>query len=214
MLAPQFWLWVVELINILEGVKHKWLLEFLLQIKCSDLFQVGINFEVTNLYCTRCASLVNGSACLNAFYIAKQIRKLSYSKWDQNPRSHHAHRAEVWRLATESASGIHTDHNGYWPTISLWITRNYTSTRAVPFLRRLVAGFRPLRPRFEPETSYVGFVVDKVSLGQVFSEYFGFPCQISFHQLLHTHHLSSGAGGIGQTVAAVPSRLSQPMRKK
>jgi hypothetical protein len=28
------------------------------------------------------------------------------------------------------------------------------------------------------------FVVDKVALGQVFSEYFGFPCQFSFHQLL------------------------------
>jgi hypothetical protein len=31
----------------------------------------------------------------------------------------------------------------------------------------------------------VGFVVDKVALGQVFSEYFGFPCQSSFHQLLY-----------------------------
>jgi hypothetical protein len=29
------------------------------------------------------------------------------------------------------------------------------------------------------------FVVDKVALGQDFSEYFGFPCQSSFHQLLH-----------------------------
>jgi hypothetical protein len=28
------------------------------------------------------------------------------------------------------------------------------------------------------------FLVDKVALGQVFSEYFGFPCQYSFHQLL------------------------------
>jgi hypothetical protein len=28
----------------------------------------------------------------------------------------------------------------------------------------------------------VGFVVDKVALGQVFSEYFGFPCQSSFHE--------------------------------
>jgi hypothetical protein len=45
----------------------------------------------------------------------------------------------------------------------------------------------------------VGFVVDKVALGQVFSEYFGFPCQFSFHRLLHNHpHLSSGAGTIGQ----------------
>jgi hypothetical protein len=32
----------------------------------------------------------------------------------------------------------------------------------------------------------VGFVVDKVASGQVFSEYFGFPCQNrSFHQLFH-----------------------------
>jgi hypothetical protein len=30
---------------------------------------------------------------------------------------------------------------------------------------------------------HVGFVVDKVALGQVFSEYFGFPCQSSFHQI-------------------------------
>jgi hypothetical protein len=28
----------------------------------------------------------------------------------------------------------------------------------------------------------VGFVVDKVALGQVFFEYFSFPCQSSFHQ--------------------------------
>jgi hypothetical protein len=34
-----------------------------------------------------------------------------------------------------------------------------------------------------------GFVVDKVASGQVFSKYFGFPCQNhSFHQLLHHHH--------------------------
>jgi hypothetical protein len=32
----------------------------------------------------------------------------------------------------------------------------------------------------------VGFVVDKVALGQVFSEYFGFSCQSSFHQIFST----------------------------
>jgi hypothetical protein len=37
-----------------------------------------------------------------------------------------------------------------------------------------------------------------VALGQVFYEYFGFPCQSSFHQLLHNHHRSSGAGTIGK----------------
>jgi hypothetical protein len=41
--------------------------------------------------------------------------------------------------------------------------------------------------------------VDRVALGQVLSEYFGFPCQSSFHQFLHNHHhLSPGAGTIGQ----------------
>jgi hypothetical protein len=30
----------------------------------------------------------------------------------------------------------------------------------------------------------VGFVVDEVALGQVFSEYFGFPYQFAFHRLL------------------------------
>jgi hypothetical protein len=35
----------------------------------------------------------------------------------------------------------------------------------------------------------MGFVVDKVALGRVFSYYFGFPHQFSFHRLLHIHHL-------------------------
>jgi hypothetical protein len=42
--------------------------------------------------------------------------------------------------------------------------------------------------RFEAGSSPVGFLVDEVALGRVFSEYFGFPCRSSFHQLLHNHH--------------------------
>jgi hypothetical protein len=53
---------------------------------------------------------------------------------------------------------------------------------------RLVAGFPPRRPGFEPGSGHVGFVADKLALEQVFSEYFGLPCQSSFHQLLHNHH--------------------------
>jgi hypothetical protein len=37
-------------------------------------------------------------------------------------------------------------------------------------------------------SGHVGFVVDKVALGQVLSEYFGFPCQASFPQILHLHN--------------------------
>jgi hypothetical protein len=54
----------------------------------------------------------------------------------------------------------------------------------------------------------MGFVVGEVALGQVFSEYFGFLCQVPFHRLLHTHHLLAGSGEIGQLVADVPSGLS------
>jgi hypothetical protein len=39
---------------------------------------------------------------------------------------------------------------------------------AVPWLRRLVAGLSPRRPEFDPGSVRVGFVVDKVTLEQVF----------------------------------------------
>jgi hypothetical protein len=61
-------------------------------------------------------------------------------------------------------------------------------------------------PEIYPRLGHMGFMVENMALGQVFTEYFGFPCQFSFHQLFHTYHLSSGAGTIGQIVADV--RLS------
>jgi hypothetical protein len=48
-------------------------------------------------------------------------------------------------------------------------------------VRRLVAGFPPRLPGFNLRSGHVGFVVDKVALEQASSEYFGFPCQFSFH---------------------------------
>jgi hypothetical protein len=77
---------------------------------------------------------------------------------------------------------------------------------AVPYIAQAV---RRRRPGFELRSGHMGFVVEKPALGQIFSEYFGFPCHFSFHRLLHIHHhLSSGAGTIGQLVSDVPSRLS------
>jgi hypothetical protein len=54
-------------------------------------------------------------------------------------------------------------------------------------MKRLVAGFPPWQPGFNPGSGQMGFVVHKVALGQVFSKYFGFPCH-SFHQILHPHN--------------------------
>jgi hypothetical protein len=86
---------------------------------------------------------------------------------------------------------------------------SYLARKGHAYLRQLVAGFPQRWPGFDPRSSNVGFVVNKVALGQVFSKYFDIPCQSSFHQLLHSHHhLSSGAGTIGQLVADVPSGFS------
>jgi hypothetical protein len=54
----------------------------------------------------------------------------------------------------------------------------------------------------------VGFLADKGAPGQVFSESFGIPRKFSFIKMIHTHHLSSGAGTIGQLLADVPSGLN------
>jgi hypothetical protein len=55
------------------------------------------------------------------------------------------------------------------------------------------------------------FVVDKVALGHVFSEYLGFPCQSSFHQLLQKSSSSIIWGLYNRPeVAAVPRDLVPP----
>jgi hypothetical protein len=50
-------------------------------------------------------------------------------------------------------------------------------------LRPLVASSPPRQPGFDPKSGHVEFV-DKMVLGQASSEYFRFPCQFSFHQML------------------------------
>jgi hypothetical protein len=45
---------------------------------------------------------------------------------------------------------------------------------------------------------HMKFVVEKLALRYIFSEYFGFPCQFSFYQMLRA---------AGQLVANVPSGL-------
>jgi hypothetical protein len=75
-----------------------------------------------------------------------------------------------------------------------------------PQFRQLIARFSPRRPWFEPRSGHVGFAVNKVALGQVFSEQFSFPYQFSFRRMFHTH-LSYEAGTIGQIEAPHPEKL-------
>jgi hypothetical protein len=65
------------------------------------------------------------------------------------------------------------------------------------WLRPLVAGFPLWWPGFNPRLDHVGSMLDKVTLGQVFSNCFGFPCQFSFHEMLHAV-VSSGAATADQ----------------
>jgi hypothetical protein len=71
--------------------------------------------------------------------------------------------------------------------------------------------------RVPAQAGHVGFVVNRVELGQVFSEYCGFLRQSSFHEMLH-NHLSSEFGTVEQIVADVPRGLSftppHPMKLK
>jgi hypothetical protein len=49
--------------------------------------------------------------------------------------------------------------------------------------------------RVRAQVGACGIFGGQVALGQVFSEYLGFTCQLSFHRLLRIHYLSFGAGG-------------------
>jgi hypothetical protein len=96
-------------------------------------------------------------------------------------------------------------------SLSLFFSFLIFFTQTVGLLGR---GISPSQGRylFKPGSSHVVFVVEEVALGQVFSEYFGFPCHSSFHQFLHNHHhLSIIWGWYNRpVVAAVPRDSVSP----
>jgi hypothetical protein len=53
-------------------------------------------------------------------------------------------------------------------------------------------------PSFKPRSGHVGLMVDKVAFRQIFSKYFGFPCQFSFHQIFNFSNLSYVTITMGQ----------------
>jgi hypothetical protein len=70
------------------------------------------------------------------------------------------------------------------------LTMTYDCLICVSVVRERVAVFiiRPYNlslPGFDLRPGHVGFVVDKVAMGQGFSMYFTLPCQFSFHQVIH-----------------------------
>lgn len=72
-----------------------------------------------------------------------------------------------------------------WHITSILLLRVFGSWRA--WLRRLIAGSPLQRLEFDPRSRHVGFVVYKVVLVRLLSNYFCVPCPFSFHQLLCIH---------------------------
>jgi hypothetical protein len=90
-----------------------------------------------------------------------------------------------------------------WPYLkSFGKVFSKSQKKAVPYLRWLIAGFVLWKPRFNPRSGHVRFVVDIVTLERSF----GFPCQPSFHRPLRSY-LASRAGAIRPLVAHIPSGL-------
>jgi hypothetical protein len=69
-------------------------------------------------------------------------------------------------------------------------------------------------PGSNPGSSHVGFVVDKVAVGQVFSEYFGFFCQIFIPPISTQSPSPIIQGGYNRpVVAAVPKVPPHKLKK-
>jgi hypothetical protein len=88
---------------------------------------------------------------------------------------HHMHYSDVEQVAAYA-----------WRTAScLKASNQHTRPRHSSSVSRCLP---TAAARIRARVWQVGFVVDKVALGQVFSENFGFPCQSLFHQILHHHN--------------------------
>jgi hypothetical protein len=61
----------------------------------------------------------------------------------------------------------------------------------MPWLRQSVTSFSVCRPKFAHGSDHVGFVVDKVAMGQVFSQFFIFP-SISVHRSFLYSYIRAG----------------------
>jgi hypothetical protein len=76
------------------------------------------------------------------------------------------------------------EHGGLWRVGNIWLLnpedRECALTANVEIellnMKPLIDGFAPRRPGFEPRSNQVGSVEDGTAMGNVFSDFFGFPC--------------------------------------
>jgi hypothetical protein len=69
-----------------------------------------------------------------------------------------------------------------WDVTSCNLIEDYdVSEECIALARKLATSFPPWPPRFHPRSGHIGFMGNETVLWQVFSKYFGFLCQFSFH---------------------------------
>jgi hypothetical protein len=91
--------------------------------------------------------------------------------------------------------------------LNLSISSSYWSLSEARVHRAIVCTFKLGTKHWRWKEHVLSACRPSIYLGRVFSEYFGCPCQSSFHQILH-HHNHHRQATIGQSVAAVPSGSS------
>jgi hypothetical protein len=109
-----------------------------------------------------------------------------------------------WRQILCNFDELLPEYTASHSTLQIYCRENVESKgRAIAqaLIRLLPTAAAQIRARAE----HVGFVVDKVALGQVISEYFGFLCQSSFHQFLYHHNHPGLALPIGSNWTSLPS---------
>jgi hypothetical protein len=90
-------------------------------------------------------------------------------------------KSKIWDWSQITIQQLNKTAHKY--DIKISISQTKVMGKAKPQIRYLGAGFPPWWGGFDPRSSYAGFVVGKVALGLVFSKCFGFPYQLSFHQM-------------------------------
>jgi hypothetical protein len=88
----------------------------------------------------------------------------------------------VLHYVKQKQSGISFWRTCYRADVSSSLAECQLRRMAVSWLRRLITGLSPWRSGYTPGSVHVGFVVDRVSLGQVFSEFFCFSVSVSLHR--------------------------------
>jgi hypothetical protein len=107
---------------------------------------------------------------------------------ERNKENHQREHETTGTAILSRVRGSVTNNTGFWIGWIYW--HFFTITIKDRAIAEAVSRWFPTAAdRVRARVCQMGFVVEKVASGQVFSEYFGFPCQYrSFHQLLHRHN--------------------------